>query len=187
MIEQEKPPVLKLTHGELFRQELSKGWKPNEAECEDAQQMYIVSKYFPTNYLLTLKKEILTLLGYRNLRHHLNQVIKVNITHNGTSWSTCTSWCDALRNTSVLEVILPKMQQKKKRWGKSKQIQIKRHSAKSLTLMFPKCQCPERQKHVIEMSQTKKTKRSDTRNYVQCLILDQSLDREIKCFMKITG
>ena len=46
---------------------MSRDEKTNEAESEEAQQMYIVSKYLPTNYLLTLKTEILTLLGCRNL------------------------------------------------------------------------------------------------------------------------
>lgn len=31
--------------------------KTNEAECEDAQQMYMVSKYFPTELLINSKRK----------------------------------------------------------------------------------------------------------------------------------
>ena len=99
----------------MFRQELSRDEKTNEAESEEAQQMYIVSKYLPTNYLLTLKTEILTLLGCRNLADTIL-----------TKWSKLTStimeqadtlyllmWCTEKHISS--EVILPKMQKKKKK------------------------------------------------------------------------
>ena len=99
----------------MFREELSSDVKANEAEPEEAQQMYIVSKYLPTTYLLTLKKEILTLLGCRN---------PADTTL--TKWSKLTSptmeqadtlyllmWCTEKHISS--EVILPKMQKNKKK------------------------------------------------------------------------
>ena len=94
---------------------MSSDVKTNEAEPEEAQQMYIVSKYLPTNYLLTLKKEILILLGCRNPADTIL-----------TKWSKLTSpimeqadtlyllmWCTEKHISS--EVILPKMQKKKKK------------------------------------------------------------------------